>query len=139
MQRRTILNKHRGTEDTGSKDLLTGEIISVAIEVHKTLGPGLLESVYETCLCHELHLRGIPFERQKVLPVTYKKVQLDTGLRIDLLVADQVVVELKCVEKLAPIHDSQILTYMRLSGVHTGLLLNFFTARMVDGVKRMVL
>jgi GxxExxY protein len=134
-----ILFKHRGTEDTGGKDPITGEIISAAIEVHKSLGPGLLESVYETCLCHELKLRGITFERQKVLPVRYKGVSLDTGLRIDLLVADQVVVELKCVEKLAAIHDAQVLTYMRLSGVHTGLLLNFFTSKMMDGVKRMVL
>jgi GxxExxY protein len=133
------LFKHRGTENTEGKDPITGEIISAAIEVHKALGPGLLESVYETCLCHELQLRHLAFERQKALPVKYKEVRLDTGLRIDLLVADKVVVELKCVENIAPVHESQLLTYMRLSGVHVGLLLNFYTAKMMDGVKRMVL
>lgn len=131
--------KHRGTGDTEGKDPLTSEIMSAAIEVHKTLGPGLLESVYETCLCHELSLRGVLFERQKILPVTYKGVKLDTGLRIDLLVAEKVVVELKCVESLLLVHEAQLLTYMKLSGFRTGLLLNFFSAKMVDGVKRMVL
>lgn len=131
--------KHRGTENTEVKDPLTGRIISAAIEVHKALGPGLLESVYETCLCRELQLRGLVFERQKTLPVSYKGVRLDTGLRMDLVVEDSVVVELKCVDAIAPIHEAQLLTYMRLSGIRTGLLLNFYCPKMMDGVKRMVL
>jgi GxxExxY protein len=134
-----LLNKHRGTENTESKDTITEKIIGAAIEVHKSLGPGLLESVYETCLCLELELLGIAFERQKTLPVVYKGVRLETGLRIDIVVENTVVVELKCVEKMAPIHESQLLTYMRLSGITTGLLLNFYTPRMIDGIKRMVL
>lgn len=133
------MDKHRGTEDTEGKDPVTSAIICAAIDVHKVLGPGLLESVYETCLCHELHLRGLPFERQKALPVTYKGIRLDTGLRIDLVVGGTVVIELKCVDALAPVHEAQLLTYMRLAGVRTGLLLNFYCARMVDGIKRMVL
>jgi GxxExxY protein len=134
-----LFNKHRGTEDTGGKDPKTEKIIRAAIEVHKSIGPGLLESVYETCLCHELELLGVTFERQKTVPVVYKGVSLESGLRIDLLVENTVVVELKCVENIAPIHESQLLTYMRLTGVSTGLLLNFYTHRMVDGIKRMVL
>lgn len=130
------MDKHRGTE---GKDPVTSAIISAAIDVHKVLGPGLLESVYETCLCHELQLRGLAFERQKVLPVLYKGIRLDTGLRIDLVVCDAVVVELKCVDALAPVHEAQLLTYMRLAGIRTGLLLNFYRAKMVDGIKRMVL
>ena len=131
--------KHRGAENTEGKDPVTDKIIAAAIEVHKSLGPGLLESVYETCLCHELKLTGLGFERQKAIPVVYKGISLESGLRIDLVVTGSVVVELKCVEKLAPVHEAQLLTYMRLSGIRTGLLLNFFSPRMVDGVKRMVL
>lgn len=131
--------KHRGTENTEGKDSITEKIIGAAIEVHKSLGPGLLESVYETCLCHELGLLGLAFERQKALPVVYKNIRLDTGLRIDMVVNNVVVVELKCVEHIAPVHESQLLTYMRLSGLTTGLLLNFYTPRMIDGIKRMVL
>ena len=131
--------KHRGTEDTEIKDPITDKIIAAAIEVHKSLGPGLLESVYEICLCHELHLRGLNFERQKSLPVVFKGIRLDTGLRIDLIVENSVIVELKCVDSLVPVHDAQLLTYMRLAGFRTGLLLNFYCARMVDGIKRMVL
>lgn len=134
-----ILYKHRDTESTEVKDPLTDKIIAAAIEVHRSLGPGLLESVYETCLCHELQLRGLSFERQKALPVVYKGVRLDTGLRIDLVVENVVIVELKCVDSLVPVHEAQLLTYMRLAGATTGLLLNFYCARMVDGIKRMVL
>lgn len=101
--------------------------------------PGLLESVYETCLCYELQQLGMVFERQKMLPVVYKGIKLETGLRIDIVVNNVVVVELKCVENITPIHESQLLTYMRLSGLSTGLLLNFYTSRMIDGIKRMVL
>ncbi len=133
------MNKHRGTENTEGKNTLTEKIIGAAIEVHKALGPGLLESVYENCLCLELQLSGLSFERQKALPVIYKGIRLETGLRIDIVVESAVVVELKCVENIAPIHESQLLTYMRLSSISTGLILNFYTSRMIDGIKRMVL
>jgi GxxExxY protein len=118
---------------------LTEKIIQAAIEVHRTLGPGLLESVYEECLCHEFFSRSIPFERQKLLPISYKGVRLDAGYRLDLLIAEKVILELKCVEKILPIHEAQLLTYMRLGGVKTGLILNFFSSLMKVGIKRMVL
>lgn len=133
------MNKHRGTEYTEDKDSITEKIIGAAIELHKSLGPGMLESVYETCLCHELQLLGIAFERQKTLPLLYKGHCLESGLRIDLIVANTVVVELKCVTSIASVHESQLLTYMRLSGVPKGLILNFYTSRMIDGIKRMIL
>ena len=112
---------------------LTEQIIGAAIEVHRVLGPGLLESAYEECFCHELHLRGIPFQRQVPLPVEYKGVKLDCGYRIDVLVADAVIVELKCLEKLAPVHDAQLLTYMKLTGKTVGLIFNFHTDVLTRG------
>ncbi|MBC7951746.1 MAG: GxxExxY protein [Rhodospirillaceae bacterium] len=118
---------------------LTDRIIGLAIEVHRTLGPGLLESVYEECLAHELTLADIPFQRQVNQPVVYKDVHLDCGYRMDLVVDDAVVVELKTVEKLLPIHDAQLLTYLRLSGHSVGLLLNFNTPVLKNGLKRFVL
>ncbi len=118
---------------------LTYAIIGAAIEVHKSLGPGLLESAYEECLCYELEQRGIPFERQRALPVVYKDIRLDAGYRLDLLVAGQVVVELKSVEALAPIHEAQLLTYLKLGGWHIGLLINFNVVVLRDGIRRMVL
>lgn len=118
---------------------LTENIIQAAIEVHRCLGPGLLESVYEACLCHELTQRGMIFERQKQLPVTYKGFKIDAGYRIDLVVDQRVVIELKCVEKILPIHEAQLLTYLRLANLKTGLILNFFTPLLKDGIKRMVL
>jgi GxxExxY protein len=117
---------------------LTHEIIGAAIEVHKTLGPGLLESTYEECLCHELSQRGIPFERQKPIPVIYKGVKLDCGYRLDLLVADRVILELKSVETLAPIHDSIMITYLKLSEHRIGLLMNFNVQILKEGIKRLV-
>ena len=117
---------------------LTHEIIGAAIEVHKNLGPGLLESTYEECLSHELSQRGIPFERQKPIPVIYKGVKLDCGYRLDLLVADRVILELKSVETLAPIHDSIMITYLKLSGHRIGLLMNFNVQILKKGVKRVV-
>lgn len=104
---------------------LTREIIAAAIEVHRALGPGLLESAYEECLCHELHLRNIAFRRQVDLPVEYKNVHLDCGYRLDLVVDEKVVVELKAMEGIQPVHEAQLLTYLRLSGIRVGLLLNF--------------
>lgn len=118
---------------------LTHEIIGAAIEVHKALGPGLLESAYEECLVRELGLRNLRVERQKPLPLVYKDVKLDCGYRVDLLVEDRIVVELKAIEALAPVHDAVVLTYLRLSGRRIGLLINFHVAVLKDGIKRFVM
>jgi GxxExxY protein len=117
---------------------LTEKIIGAAIEVHRTLGPGLMESAYAECLCRELALQEIPFERERALPVEYKGVKLDCGYKLDLLVAGSVVVELKAVEGLLPIHEAQLLTYLRLGGWKVGLLINFNVPVLTKGVKRMV-
>jgi len=118
---------------------LTQEIIGAAIEVHRVLGPGLLESAYEECLCHELSLRDLSFSRQVELPVVYKGIKLDCGYRMDMVVEGRVLLELKTVEKLAPIHEAQLLTYMRLSGIRVGLLINFHSAVLRNAIKRMTL
>ena len=118
---------------------LTYEIIGAAIEVHRALGPGLLESAYQACLCRELLLRGIDFQTELPLPVEYKGVRLDCGYRIDILVAGLVVVELKTVEALAPVHDAQLLTYLRLGGWRVGLLINFNVAILKHGIHRRIL
>jgi GxxExxY protein len=115
------------------------QIIGAAIEVHKALGPGLLESAYEECLSRELSLREVPFKRQVHLPVTYKGVALDCGYRVDLLVAESIVVELKAVEAILPIHEAQLLTYLRIGRWKVGLLINFNVRVLKDGVHRMVL
>ena len=120
-------------------DLLTERIIGFAIEVHRQLGPGLLESTYEECLCFELKQVGIAFRRQVPLPVIYKSVRLDCGYRLDLVIENQIIVELKTVERLLPIHQAQLLTYMKLSGMRIGLLLNFNTAVLKDGIRRLML
>jgi len=117
---------------------ITHAIIGAAIEVHKHLGPGLLESAYEECLLHELRIRNMRVERQKGLPVVYKEVKLDCGYRLDLVVEGRVVVELKSVESLAPIHEAIILTYLRLSGRKIGLLINFNVTVLKDGVRRFI-
>jgi GxxExxY protein len=127
---------NHGDSETRSKLLheeLTENIIGAAIEVHKTLGPGLLESAYEECLCHELHLRGINFQRQVPLPVRYKEINLDCGYRIDLVVEDYVILELKCVEHILPVHEAQLLTYLKLTGKRVGLILNFHVAVLMRG------
>src|ERR1700674_2562157 len=115
-----------------ANDLLTEKIIGFAIEVHRHLGPGLLESTYEECLCHELMENGVGFQRQVPLPVVYKSVRLDCGYRIDIVVENPLILELKAAERLLPIHEARVLTYMRLSGVRTGLLLNFNTPVLKD-------
>ena len=115
---------------------LTSKIIGAAIEVHKHLGPGLLESAYEECLCHELELRRIRFDRQKSLPIEYKGRKLDCGYRLDVLVEDKVVLELKSCEKIEPIHKAQLLTYLKLSNINLGLLLNFNSITMKEGIVR---
>lgn len=117
---------------------LTGLIITAAIKVHSALGPGLLEGAYEACLVHELRVRGLRVANQVVLPVIYDGVTIELGYRMDLLVEDLVVVELKCIEKIHPVHEAQLLSYMRLSGKHVGLLINFHVAHLRDGIKRMV-
>jgi len=118
---------------------LTEQIIGAAIEVHKVLGPGLLESAYKECLCYELEKSGIDFEKEKILPVNYKGLKLDCVYRFDLFVDKKVIVELKAVEKILPVHEAQLLTYLRLAAVNTGLLLNFNTPLLKDGIKRFVL
>jgi GxxExxY protein len=120
------------------RDPLTEDIIGAAIEVHRVMGPGLLESVYERCLCHELNLRGLAHERQQPLPVVYKGVALDDPLFLDVVVQQEVILELKAVERLLPIHEAQLLTYMKLSGIRRGLLINFNVRLLKDGVKRFV-
>ena len=117
---------------------LSNKIIGAAIEVHKGLGPGLLESAYEECLCYELGLREMFFERQKSLPVIYKEKQLDCGYRIDVLVEKSIILELKAVDKIEAIHKAQLLTYLKLSNISLGLILNFNVPVMRDGIVRIV-
>lgn len=117
---------------------ITGEVIGAAIEVHKHLGPGLLESAYESCLCRELEIKKVPFESQKKLPVGYKGLNLDSGYRVDILVKDLVVVEIKAVDAILPVHQAQLLTYLRLGGWQAGLLINFNVPVLKNGICRMV-
>ena len=117
---------------------LSSSIIGAAIEVHRALGPGLLESAYEQCLARELSLRDIPFQQQKALPVHYKGTQLDCGYRLDFLVADMVVVEVKAIDTLLPIHQAQLLSYLKLGGWKLGLLINFHVPLLREGIKRVV-
>ena len=132
---------HRGTETPRKliHEELTEQVIGAAIEVHREVGPGLLESAYEECLCHELHLHKILFQRQLALPVKYKGLSLDCGYRIDLLVDDLVILELKGVEQVLPIHEVQLLTYLRMTGKRVGLILNFHVATMARGIVRKVI
>jgi len=114
------------------------KVIGCAMNVHSQLGPGLLESAYEECLCHSMSKAGIRFQRQVPIPVTFEGVKLDCGFRMDLLVEESVIVEVKAVEHLLPVHQAQLITYLRLSGVTTGLLLNFNVLHMRDGIRRRV-
>ena len=116
---------------------LTGEVIGAAIEVHKTLGPGLLESIYEECLCKELELREIPYERQRELPIEYKGSKLENMYRLDIVVAEKLIVELKACDSIQPIHEAQLLTYLKLTGIKVGLLINFNVPVLKDGIKRL--
>ena len=126
---------HRDTESTE----ITRSVIGAAIEVHRALGPGLLESAYEECLCHELRCREIPFWRQVALAVEYKGVRLDCSYRVDLVVGSAVVLELKSVAAIEPIHEALLLTYMRLGGWRLGLLINFNVPVLKDGIRRRIL
>jgi GxxExxY protein len=121
------------------RDPLTRAVIGAAIEVHRELGPGLIESVYEDCLSCELEMRGIAHQYQAPLPVIYKGRQLDANLRLDIFLPGQLILELKAVEKLLPVHEAQLLTYLKLTKTHTGLLINFNVPILRDGIKRMVL
>jgi GxxExxY protein len=131
--------KHKDTKDTEEEaNRVSHLIIGAAIEVHRALGPGLLESSYEECLAHELSLRGVAFRRQVALPLAYKGIRLDAGYRIDLLVEEKVVVELKVVEHILPVHEAQLLTYLRLTRIWLGLLLNFHSVILQRGIRRIV-
>lgn len=120
-------------------DELSNKVIGCALEVHRNLGPGLLESTYEQCLAYELKRVNIAFKIQHPLPVKYKEIKINCGYRVDLLVDDKIILELKAIDKLLPIHEAQLLTYMRLAGIPTGLLINFNVRLLKNGIKRMVL
>ncbi|MFZ6735842.1 GxxExxY protein [Undibacterium sp. Ji42W] len=132
---------HRDTETQrkAENDLLSEQVIGAAIEVHKHLGPGLLESAYENCLCHELYLRKLSFKRQVCLDIEYKGVKVESAYRLDLVVEDSLVLELKAIESLLPVHTAQLLTYLRLTGYKTGLLINFMVPVLKSGIKRVSL
>jgi len=129
---------NRNSINTKRSDELSNIIIGAAIEVHRVLGPGLLESAYEECLCHELSLRGLSFERQRSLPINYKGIKLDCGYRLDLLAEKLVIVELKAVDKIEPVHEAQLLTYLKLSNLWLGLIINFNVPILKEGIKRIV-
>ena len=129
---------NRGAAESLRINQITEAVIGAEIDVHRELGPGLLETAYEQCLCYELSVRNLVFQRQLSLPVKYKSVQLDCGYVVDLLVEDSVIVELKTVEKVHAVHEAQLLTYLKLSKVSVGLLINFFVPILKDGVKRIV-
>ena len=117
---------------------ISSKIIGAAIEVHKQLGPGLLESTYETCLAYELKQMGLDVKQQQALPVVYKEVKLDAGYRIDLLIENKVIIEIKSVEALADIHTAQLLTYLKLKDLKLGLLINFNSVKVIEGLKRII-
>jgi len=125
-------------EDRDKANKLSKEIIGAAIEVHRELGPGLLESAYEECLCHELYLRNVTFERQVLLPLHYKGLDLDCGYRLDILVDNLVIVELKTVDEIAEVHRAQLITYLRLKKLWLGLLINFNVPVLKQGIIRVV-
>ena len=137
--------RHQGTKDFWLQPLppdldpLSRVIVDSAFKVHKTLGPGLLESVYEHCLCHEFRCRGVPFQSQLSLPVLYDGVSVETGLRIDLIVDGRIIVELKAIEVMHPIYTAQLLTYLKLTGIRLGLLINFNVPLIRDGIRRIIL
>jgi GxxExxY protein len=131
--------EHQGRQEAGEADALARLVVDAGLKVHRALGPGLLESAYEQCLAHELALRGLVLGRQVPLPVTYEGLQLDAGYRLDLVVAGKVIVEIKSVEALSRLHEAQILTYLKLSGLRLGFLMNFNVRLFKDGVRRFVL
>jgi GxxExxY protein len=126
------------TEPLSKHNVVSGQIVDSAFAVHSTLGPGLLESVYEQCLALELSMRGLRVERQVSLPVIYKDTRIDAGFRMDMVIGGLVVVEIKAAERTLPIHEAQVLTYLKLSGYHLGLLINFNVVLIKDGIRRMI-
>jgi GxxExxY protein len=128
-----------GTAEEYPERVLTESIIGAAITVHRSLGPGLLESAYEHCLARELEFKAIPFERQVELPITYRGERLDCGYRLDLVIRNRIILELKSAERLLPIHEAQLLSYLRLSGMNVGLLINFNVPVLRQGIRRKVL
>ncbi len=129
---------HGGTEARRKliHEELTDQVIGAAIEVHRELGPGLMESAYEECLCHELHLRGLNFQLQVPLPVRYKGINLDCGYKLDMVVEDALILELKCVEQVLPVHEAQLLTYLKMTGKRVGLIINFYVPILTRGIVR---
>jgi len=125
-------------EPSVDHDIAARQIVDAAFAVHRTLGPGLLESVYEQCLAHELTIRNFHVARQVALPVSYRGVMIEAGYRVDVLVNDLVTAEVKAVEKLLPVHEAQLLTYLKLSGKRVGLLINFNSVRIKDGIRRLI-
>lgn len=123
----------------GGRDILTEQVIGLAIEVHRVLGPGLLESTYEECLCYELRTQNVEHQRQVPLPIRYKEIALEAGYRLDLVVGGRLIIELKAVERLLPVHDAQLLTYLRLSKIKVGLIMNFNVPALRQGIRRLVL
>jgi len=134
-----VTNSEKHCETKMEINQITHEILDSAFKVHSALGPGLLESSYRACLVYELRKKGFKVEEEKPLPLIYEEVKLECGYRIDILVEDKVVIELKNVEAFTDVHTAQVLTYLRLSGNHVGLLLNFYTKSLKDGIKRLVL
>ena len=132
------MNSQRFEPIARNTEEIVAQIVDAAFKVHKTLGPGLLESVYETCMCHELSKRGIAFQRQLSLPINYDTIRLEAGLRIDLLVENQIVVEGKAVERMLPLYEAQLLTYLKLTNLRIGLLINFNVPLIKDGIRRIV-
>ncbi|HEX4919725.1 MAG TPA: GxxExxY protein [Candidatus Bathyarchaeia archaeon] len=132
------LSHTRSLSPTTKLNHVSGTVVSSAMKVHSLLGPGLLESAYQACLAHELGKRGLRVDTQVPLPVVYEGEKLDIGYRIDLLVENLVIVEIKCVEAIHPVHQAQLLSYLRLSTRHVGLLINFYVAHLKDGITRMV-
>jgi GxxExxY protein len=134
-----VMVHHRGTEGTEKSDVVVSHaIIGAAVEVHRALGPGLLESTYQRCLGHQLYLRGIGFDREVHIPIHYKGLSLRSGSRIDLIADGSVIIEVKAIAAIEPIHKAQLLTYLKLTNHRVGLLINFNVERLVDGVRRVV-
>jgi len=131
------VDDHRDTE-TQRLNLITEKVIGASIEVHKGLGPGLLERVYQACLCHELTKMRVSFETEKTLPVHYDGIDIQIGYRVDVVVEQAVIVEIKSVEAILPVHEAQLLSYLRMSGMRVGLLLNFNVAHLRDGIRRKI-
>lgn len=134
----TAMSMRRPALDASTESLASG-VVDAAVAVHRELGPGLLESAYEACLAHELSLRGMPFRRQLLLPISYKQTSVDAGYRLDLVVDDRIILELKALNVVLPVHEAQLLTYLRLSKIRLGFLLNFNVPLMRDGIRRVVL